>query len=885
MSDLSFGGWLKRRRAGLGLTQAELAQAIGYSYETIRKLEADKLRPSKTLASRLAEALQIPPADRAAFVRFARDEGNLPPLSLAHPTATALPTPTQRPTTALPIPATPFIGREEEAAALQNLLQRPGVRLITLTGAGGTGKTRLALQVAADQLAHFPDGVFFVNLAPIRDPQLVVPTIARALHVREAGGQALLDTLKDFLREKELLLLLDNFEQVRGAAVVMAEMLAGALRLKMLVTSREALRVAHEHVFPVPPLPLPDLPRTSKSHVQNAASLIVYASRVAQADAARLFSQRANSVKPPFVVTPDNASTIAAICHRLDGLPLALELAAARIKLLTPYEMLDRFEGMAGYSPLAMLKTKTLELPARHQALRNTIAWSYDLLDPAEQTLFRRLATFVGGWTLSAAEAVCMGPIGTPGLLPEEVLDGLESLLEKSLVQETEPVGAQLRFSMLETIREFALEQLMESGEAEAVQQQHAEFFLSLAEQAEQEMVQAERVWLARLQPEVDNLRVALTWARHRGQLDYGLRLAAAVWPFWRKQGYGQEGRRWLDEMLAHSQHLLSPARARALYAAAYAALTYLDIEAIPLFEATVATCQALGDKKGLATALGWLACSYREDRFDLARLRAQEAVAIARETGDLQTITDALHRLGDTAFSLDDMDTAQTCYEEALALDRQLGDQANIAYMLYALGHIAMRRSDLPLARSRYEQALAIWDELGDQMGLSWAFGVLAYLLRLEGDYSQARALSEQALALNRRLDRKGGISHQLENLGRLELREGKLDTAEEVFSEALLLLHQVNDKRCAPHALEALAELAMAQGQRERAARLFGCAEAARKAVHNRLLPRERAEYDSKIAAAGAYLDEPAFATAWAEGEAMSLEQAIAYALKERG
>jgi predicted ATPase/class 3 adenylate cyclase len=460
-----------------------------------------------------------------------------------------------RPTTNLPAQITVFIGRERELAALRDLLGRDDVRLVTLTGPGGTGKTRLSLQVAADALGMFEHGVWFVSLAPIGDPDLVAATIAQALGVREAGGRPILELLKSYLREKRTLLLLDNFEQIVDAAPLVSELLAFAPGLKVLVTSRTTLRLSGEHEYTVPPLGLPptdDGRRTTGRQSPNLQTITQY-------EAVRLFIERAQAARADFAVTNDNAPAVAEICHRLEGLPLAIELAAARVKLFPPAALLARLANR-----LTFLTGGARDLPERQQTIRNTIDWSYQLLDDAEKTLFARLGVFVGGCTIEAAEAVC----SAAGDLPIDVMEGIAALMDKSLLRQEEGVDDEPRFVMLETIREYALERLEQSGEAEAVRRRHTEYYLALAEAAEPWLYShAESPsWLDRLEEEYDNLRAALGWAIERREANLALRFGAALgWFWWLRDDY-REGLSWLDAALAQSSADLTPARAYALF-------------------------------------------------------------------------------------------------------------------------------------------------------------------------------------------------------------------------------------------------------------------------------------------------------------------------------
>jgi predicted ATPase/transcriptional regulator with XRE-family HTH domain len=590
-TELSFGQWLKRRRKALDLTQDQLAREIGCAVGTIRKLEADALQPSREIAGRLAERLGVPTEARANFVAFARGRANadvipsldqpLDPVVQRRSEATRgapsdqIPHPDPTLPYPLPVPLTPLIGRAREVATVSATLQRADVRLLTLLGPPGVGKTRLGLQVASDLRASFRAGVCFVALATIRDPDLVPAAIAQALDVHDAGDRPLIETLQAYLRDKHLLLVLDNVEQVVAAAPMISALLAAAPELKVLSTSRIALHLSGEHEYAVPPLELPDL-----LHLPPAEAL-------AACPSVALFQARAQAVQPNFMLSSANAQAVAALCHRLDGLPLVLELAATRCKVFSPEALLARLD-----QRLPLLSTGARDLPPRQQTLRSAIAWSYDLLSAAEQMLFERLAVFAGGWTLHAAEAICgdaetsrrasTEPVpeqsGTAAPYPAlavSVVDLLMSLIDHSLVQQVaivKPgVSDEPRFTMLETIREYALERLMERGEEEILRWHYAAYYLALAEQAEQGLQGPDaRRWLDRLETEHDNLRAVLAFcleSRDLGpeasgqespilkpqafsRIEIGLRLAAALWWFWWARGHGSEGRRWLAQVL-----------------------------------------------------------------------------------------------------------------------------------------------------------------------------------------------------------------------------------------------------------------------------------------------------------------------------------------------
>ena len=565
----------------------------------------------------------------------------------------------------LPLQLTSFVGREDEIAEVKRLLER--ARLLTLTGAGGTGKSRLALQVASELLAGFSDGAFFVELASVTDPALVPSALAKALGVPEVPGRAIPEAVQNHLRDKELLLVVDNFEQVVEAGPMLEELLTAAPDLKVMVTSRAVLSLQGEQEYVVPPLELPDPER-----FPDVLTL-------GRSEAVRLFTERARSVRPGFRLTGENARAVAEITARLDGLPLAIELAATRTKVLTPEQLLPRLQQRLG-----LLTAGARTLPDRQRTLRSAIAWSYDLLEAAERGLFARLSVFTGGWTLASAEAVC-----DPGELGLDVLEGLTSLVDQSLVRRTESGVGESRFAMLETIREFAQEQLRAGGDLELVLRRHGEHFLGLAVAAEPHLTGEDQgEWLDRCDREHANLRAALRWAIEAGEADRVQRAAGALWRFWQQRGHLAEGRRWLEE-----------------------------IQALPSGQApTAARAKALTGAGGIA----W----WQED-IAAARGFYQEALAIERELGNPAGIAEGLYNLAFVAGAGGDIDAAVGLFEESLELFRRAGDEGGVtrARWMIVLGDLAAGNWEPPIANA--EEAVATWRRAGDRFrmgdGLVW--------------------------------------------------------------------------------------------------------------------------------------------------------------------
>ncbi|MDQ3699636.1 MAG: tetratricopeptide repeat protein, partial [Chloroflexota bacterium] len=642
----------------------------------------------------------------------------------------------------LPILATPFIGRRQQLGMVLARLLRPEVRLLTLTGPGGTGKTRLALQAAADLLEQFPDGVFFVPLASIADADLLPSAIAQALEIKETAGRSLLEMVKEFLRERALLLVLDNFEQVLDGAPIVADLLGVSARLKLLVTSRAVLHLYGEHENPVPPLALPD--RRMGPTAQH----------VLQYEAVRLFVDRAQAARPDFVLTDAQAPALAEICHRLDGLPLAIELAATRVRTLPVPALLDRMERR-----LPLLAGGPRDAPARQRTLRDTIAWSYDLLSPAEQTLFRRLAVF-RGCALDAVDAVCCASSVQPGsssiavaALGLDALDGVTSLVEKSLLLAEETPAGQPWYVMLETIREFALERLVESQEANAVHRRHVLHYLRLAETAEPELYGAQQAdWLHRLEREHDNFRAALGWCEAHGYAEPAFRLAIALSWFWTVHGHVSEGRERLAALLARFR---APGGA-----GARAAL-----------------------RAHVLSAAGTLA-SFQGDH-TVAQERLEEALRVVQAQGDTAGVYSTLMGLGLTANLRRDYPAARGFLEQALGIASDLGDTHAIGTARYNLANVLHEQGDYTAARTLLEESVPLLRETGDLPSLANSFLALGIVAHDQGDYGVASAMTEQALAVYRLHGSTRTQALALANLGRVATAQGDYQAARERLRE----------------------------------------------------------------------------------------------------
>ena len=767
------------------------------------------------------------------------------------------------PTHTLPTQLTPLIGRDREVAALCALLRQSEVRLLTIVGTGGIGKTRLGLQVATNLLDTFSDGVCLVLLATIRDADLVASSLAQRLGVKEVGTEPLLGLLKVHLRDKQLLLVLDNFEQVVAAAPLLTDLLEACPCLKILITSRESLHVRGEQELPLAPLALPDLKQLPSIEA------------VAQYGAVALFLQRAQAVKPDFQLTGANARGVAEMCARLDGLPLALELAAARLKHLSLPALLARLEHR-----LEMLTQGPRDVHARQQTLRNTIQWSYDLLREQEQRLFRRLALFVGGCTLEAIEALSTALDGESG----QVLDGIASLIDKSLLRHSEQEAREPRFLMLETIREYGLEALSSHGEMTTARQAHASYYLALAEAAARGYTSAQFAeWLERLGQEHDNLRAALEWSLDPAQgvnlLEMAYRLGGALTEFWWVRGFYSEARAFLELVLARSEGIPLSLRAKTLAAAASFADEQGDVDrAGTLWQESLALYRNLGDIRGIASSLrglGGIAMSAGDHI--AGRSLLEESLSLTKEAGDLEATAWSLLSLADKASS-EDYQRGCSLAEESLAIFRQLEHKRGIAACLNKLALILCFRAqwDHPNVHRWLDESLAICTELGDKEGMAWNGWVRGWVAFKQGDTQRAHDLIEKVVVLIRELEMPWHLCWALAFLGRVKAQQGDFAGAHALLEESLAEARTLDDLVQAM-CLERLAVVVASQGEHTWTARLLSVAASLREHCGIPAWPIERTDYEPAMAAARTNLGEQATALAWDEGRSMTFEQVL--------
>jgi predicted ATPase/DNA-binding SARP family transcriptional activator len=816
----------------------------------------------------LAEELDVEPAPATVnlYDQIRHDRlGKPDPTSSDGPTMVQLktadlPESTKTPRHYLPLQLNSFIGREWELAEVGRLLASS--RLVTLTGPGGCGKTRLALQAITAISDTFADGIWFVQLAPLSEAALLPQVVANTLNVHEVENRPPLTLLLNYLRARQLLLVLDNCEHLIEAAAQLADMLLPHCpHLQMLATSREALNIAGEVVWLVPTLSLPEPGAPTSLEI------------IQQADAVRLFVERATAVLPTFTLTDQNAAVVTQVCRRLDGLPLAIELAAARVKMLRVEQIAarldDRFHLLAGGSRTAL---------PRHQTLDALIDWSYDLLTPAEQRLLRWLAVLAGGFTLDAVEAMCAG---------EDEGDGLEllaQLVNKSLVAIIRKPEQEARYHLLETIRQYGWAKLDEAGETGPAQARHLDYFWQLAETAEPLLYTTEQiVWLDRLEAEHDNFRAALAWSLETpdGDLESGLRLVTALAGLWIMRSHFREGHRWLELALAKRHGAVLPVQARLLLNAGWLWYEQWESDPTALLQESLSLYRQLDDKKGTAWTLSWLGfCALRSD-LDAATSQLSESLNLAREVGDKPLLIKVYGSLTYLAMLKGDYGQVTERGARVMALIRETGDRRMKYHLLIILGRSARRQHDYAGASAFSYEALALVRELKNRVQEGHVWNDLGEAARVQRAYEQAAAFYRESMALYQEVDHRGGIANGLSNLGLLSLGQGDWRQAATRFRESIPLAREINDKYFNLWNVRGLAGVALGEGHPWQAAQLLAAARLHEEIGH--MHPVDRGDYERDVALARAQLGEEAFVIAWATGQAMSLEQAIAYALEE--
>ena len=845
--SVSFGTWLRQRRRALDLTQKALAREVGCAEITVRRMEADEYKPSHDLALVLLEKLGIPESERAHWVRFARGVAD-------HPKSQPAPAPAREQITNLPIPLTSFIGRKKDIALIQQRLA--GHRLVTLIGAGGIGKTRLSQHIASQLLGEYANGVWLVELASLSDPALVPQTVAAVFGIQQGTtARAMVETLIHFLRAKTVLLILDNCEHLLDACAQLADkLLKHCPDLKILATSREGLGIIGEALYQVPSLTIPEIHR-----IESIEKLNDY-------ESIRLFDERAQLVQMDFALTQENASSVAQICSRLDGIPLAIELAAVRVQMFSTEQIASQlnqcFHTLTGGSRTAL---------PRYQTLQASIDWSWHLLYDPEQIVLRRLSVFAGGFTLEAAGQVCTGN----GIESRQIVSLISQLVTKSLVVANQDAGHERRYRLLETIRQYAREKLVEAGEEERFRTRHLQYFLQLSEQAEPGLRGPKQVeWMSRLHDERDNIRAALGWA-DQTDVEAGLYLASRLDVLWEDIEI-REATHWLEVFTQKLESKAYPhARAKAL------------------------------------RTLGWL--RYRLERFPEALSNAQECLDLYRACGDTSGEVDALSlfvvivnpseaaELYQQALALtqsinDKWRTAYVFYvsswlyhdrhsyvEKALALFQEVGDLRYAAECLAVLGRLEIFDNDLEAAQKRFDEANYLFRQLNIKSGISDVLQGYGRIAGLKGHYEQAYTYLRESAAFSEQFGYRIGYLFTRSLLGYLALQQGKIAEAHEIFTETVRGFFDDKNEIGVAFNLEGMAGLFVAVGKLEIAAQLVGWSDALRKRIGDPRQALEQADVDKIIAACLAKIGEAAFSDAYDEGQKMTLDEAVAYALGE--
>lgn len=888
----TFGELLRYLRRRAGLTQREISIAVGYSDAQISRIEKNQRVPDPaTVAALFVPALQIQdePDIVARLMQLAdvtrgkvgRDPRGRTSTADNYEAANwnAQGKVAEPQLGNLPHPLTSFVGRTHEVAAIhQRLRPQGGVRLLTLTGIGGTGKTRLAMQAAAGLRDLFPQGVWFVDLAPSAEPALVPLAIVTSLGLREEAGRPAIATVIDYLQSATALLILDNCEQVVEACALAVDMvLRSCLQVHCLATSRETLGVAGELTFPVPPLAIPQ-PEAASEH--ELESLVDY-------EAVRLFVERAQTALPDFRLTAETASAVVQICQQLDGIPLAIELAAARVQMLQVEQIVVRLQDR-----LRLLTGGTRTALPRHQTLRACLDWSYVLLSEAEQTLLRRLSVFAGGWTLDAAERVGSGA----GIESAEVLDLLTQLVHKSMVVVDRGQGQAPRYRLLDIVRQYGQEKLALSEETQSVCDRHLAYFLWLAEAAEPELYGRDQgAWLRRLETEDANLEAALSWALDgdAARREVGLRLASMLGWSWDLRARPSRGSRWLEEFLSslpeatpgeHPHSTLARAKAMAYLAWLMRPAMLNQDRALTLALESIRLCQALGPAANtvhaFALAVLGLNAFYRADHAQSVR-RFTDALALSRAVGAQWHTRLMLIGLAETATAQGELVRSAELIEESMAIARALGDRKGIATCLQSLGEIAVAKGQDAEADALYRESLSHANDVAGRLMGIYAIDALGDIALRRGDYEQAGSLYGQSLAGYRAMGTRIGLARTFARQARLAVALGQLERASKLYRESLELFSDAGERHEVLLALAGLARLVVELGQVERAWRLLGAAEHLRASIGGLKWPTFRIEYERMVRETRAILRAPSPVPAWNEGQSMDWKQAMSYAL----
>jgi predicted ATPase/DNA-binding XRE family transcriptional regulator len=909
----SFGEWLRRQRKAGGWTQEQLAQQLSCSTITLRKIEAEERHPSAQIVERLAEIFTVPPNERTAFLRFARGDWQSAPAEGIEDAPWRLST--KSPRSNLPAPPTALIGREQEISDLREYISNPYTRLITLIGPPGVGKTRLSIEAAREVLSDFAHGVFFVALAPLQDPNLIASTISQTLGFRETQNQSALERLKFAIGDKQIFVVIDNVEHlIEGTATLVSDLLSACPHLKILTTSREALRVPGEWLYPVPPLDVPE---------ENVSSDVETASHFA---GLRLFAERARAVRPDFTLNAQNIQTVTSICTQLDGLPLAIELIAARTRLMSPESLLERLDDQ-----FTLYADGMRAIPARQKTLHNAIAWSYKLLSIEEQELFIRLSVFSGGFTLEAAESI-FSQTGTN----KPVSELITLLLDKSLLQRVSDREARggPRFSTLVTIQQFALERLRQMRAETETRDWHLAYFLDFAEQADQHLHGPEQVeWMDRLEMDLDNLRAALAWAMDKSLAEPALRLAGALGTFWSLRAYWLEGARWLDQALSkkwqETNKLEKAARARAQYqranlaheldemdvmkASAESALAlcqevedrwgmaysraliaqYLfrigeDKTSKPLYEQSLNEFRSLGDAWGEALVSGWLTrLFWLGTRAEYHEMR-QQSIACARRSGDRDLLARWLLDYASDHIAERNWDQAEDMLQEAEQLFMEMGSPFGVHWTHFHCAQIFLGRGDYERAKLQTKQCIEYLFQVGEKNQQALALGFLELIAEIENDLQGAVEYGQKSRDLLWEIHRPQYIGPYLGMtiiLGRLQYQLGDLEAGKQHLRDSLTLLRREEMRRFWWRLDYLFGQMGMllADNEPQLAVQFFALAETIFKArPHDFWDAFCDLYYDRFLSAARAKLSEAEFTAAWEAGSRMKSEDALNLALK---